>query len=67
MPHPERFALHDAGYEASMAAHAKAVASGLAGYMDPITGLFVMTASHLLERPCCERGCRHCPWVGATA
>jgi hypothetical protein len=50
-----------------MTAHAAAVEAGQMGYIDPTTGLFVMTATHLLTRACCERGCRHCPWVGAGA
>ena len=33
------------------------------GYFDPTTGLFVMTALTLAARPCCEQGCRHCPWL----
>lgn len=48
-----------------MAAHAAAVAAGQPGYLDPATGLFAMTGAHLLTRGwCCDRGCRHCPWVG---
>jgi hypothetical protein len=35
-----------------------------AGYLDPATGLFVLTAAYLLERStCCETGCRHCPYL----
>ena len=49
-----------------MAAHTQAVTAGAQGYLDPTTGLFVMGARYLLERGwCCDRGCRHCPWVGA--
>lgn len=48
-----------------MDAHATALAQGQPGYLDPATGLFVLTAAAHLERGvCCERGCRHCPWVG---
>jgi hypothetical protein len=33
-------------------------------YADPDTGLWVLTARHLAARGyCCERGCRHCPYV----
>ena len=40
------------------------MARGEAGYLDPATGLFVMTAATLLERStCCETGCRHCPYL----
>lgn len=69
-PHPSRFAPDaargDVGYEAAMAAHAAAVAAGEAGYLDPRSGLFVLTAPYLAGRGwCCENGCRHCPFVGA--
>ena len=50
---------------AVMRAHAAACAEGRSGYLDPVTGLFVMTADHLRDRgPCCGSGCRHCPWGG---
>jgi hypothetical protein len=40
------------------------MAAGEAGYLDPATGLFVMTAAHLADRgTCCDSGCRHCPYV----
>ena len=41
----------------------RALAAGEAGYLDPVTGLFVFTAQSLSERPCCDNGCRHCPYV----
>lgn len=44
-------------------AHDAAEAAGQAGYLDPSTGLFVMTAAYLRSRgKCCGSGCRHCPW-----
>ena len=44
-------------------AHDAAVAAGEPGYLDPATGLFVMTAAYLRERGwCCGNGCRHCPY-----
>lgn len=44
-------------------AHDAAAAAGEPGYLDPATGLFVMTASPLRERGyCCDNGCRHCPY-----
>jgi hypothetical protein len=47
-----------------LAAHADALEAGEAGYLDPGTGLFVLTAAFLADRGyCCERGCRHCPYV----
>jgi hypothetical protein len=48
-----------------LAAHAAAVGAGDAGYLDPQTGLFVLTSAFLANRgTCCGRGCRHCPYVG---
>ena len=45
------------------AAHDAAVERGEAGYLDPDTGLFVMTSAYLLDRGyCCDNGCRHCPY-----
>jgi hypothetical protein len=46
-----------------LAAHATALERGDAGYLDPESGLFVLTAAFLADRgTCCERGCRHCPY-----
>lgn len=54
--HPDR--------EAILAAHAVALAADAAGYLDPGTGLFVLTAQYLADRGfCCSQGCRHCPYV----
>jgi hypothetical protein len=45
------------------AAHAAAIAIGQAGYTDPVSGLFVLTAAYLKNRgTCCDNGCRHCPY-----
>jgi hypothetical protein len=45
------------------AVHAKAMADGEDGYLDPRTGLFVLTADYLTRRGfCCGNGCRHCPY-----
>jgi hypothetical protein len=47
-----------------LAAHEAAMASDSAGYRDPVTGLFVLTAAWLAARgTCCDNGCRHCPYV----
>lgn len=47
----------------TLAAHDAAVAAGQPGYLDPETGLFVMTEAYLRDRgECCGRGCRHCPY-----
>lgn len=44
-------------------AHRRATDAGEAGYLDPATGLFVLTAAYLTERgTCCTNGCRHCPY-----
>jgi hypothetical protein len=46
-----------------VAAHDAAVAAGEAGYIDPDSGLFVLTAAYLADRgTCCDQGCRHCPY-----
>jgi hypothetical protein len=45
-----------------MARHDDAVARGDDGYLDPESGLFVLTAAYLATRPCCGNRCRHCPW-----
>jgi hypothetical protein len=43
--------------------HDAAVAAGEPGYLDPETGLFVLTAAYLKARgECCGSGCRHCPY-----
>lgn len=63
-PHPSRLPLDHPGRERALAAHAAALEAGEAGYPDPATGLFVLTAQFLADRgTCCERGCRHCPYV----
>ena len=55
MAHPRRTEI--------LAAHGAAMARGDAGYRDPSTGLFVMTARYLADRGyCCGNGCRHCPY-----
>lgn len=44
--------------------HDAAEAAGQPGYLDPATGLFVMTATSLRKRGhCCGNGCRHCPYA----
>jgi hypothetical protein len=47
-----------------LARHAAALAANEPGYLDPDSGLFVLSARYLAERGwCCGRGCRHCPYV----
>lgn len=66
VPHASRLSPSDPGYEAAIEAHRRAIAEGRDGYLDPATGLFVMTARYLEARgDCCDSACRHCPWVGA--
>jgi hypothetical protein len=63
-PHPSRLDPAHPYREEIMAAHAEAVHAGSAGYLDPETGLFVLTSRFLSDRgTCCRRGCRHCPYV----
>ena len=62
-PHPDRLAPDDPWRGAILDAHAAAVAAGDPGYLDPRTGLFVLTAAELAARgACCGQGCRHCPY-----
>jgi Family of unknown function (DUF5522) len=47
-----------------LAAHEVAMSDGEAGYLDPDSGLFVLTAQFHADRgDCCGRGCRHCPYA----
>jgi hypothetical protein len=47
-------------------AHRDAMKRGEQGYLDPQTGLFVMTEVTLRARgKCCGSGCRHCPYSAA--
>ena len=66
-PHDSRWAPADPQEaEAVLKRHRRAIEREHSGYKDPTTGLFVLTAAYLIERGwCCERGCRHCPFVGA--
>jgi hypothetical protein len=63
-PHPSRLAVDDPARPAILAAHARALVEGDAGYADPVSGLFVFSAAFLAERgTCCDSSCRHCPYV----
>lgn len=63
-PRPDRFDADDPANHEAMVAHDAAVAAGQGGYLDPSSGLFVMTALGLATRGvCCTNGCRHCPFV----
>jgi len=63
-PHPSRLSADHPRRAEILAAHQEAVNRHDPGYLDPETGLFVLTAAYLTDRGyCCERGCRHCPYV----
>ena len=63
-PHPTRLNPDNPRYDEIVAAHTAALRLGDAGYLDPATGLFVLTASYLADRgTCCDKGCRHCPYL----
>jgi hypothetical protein len=48
---------------ADLSPHDEAIARGEPGYLDPDTGLFVMTSAHHQKRGyCCNSNCRHCPF-----
>lgn len=63
-PLPQRLPLDHPRRAEILARHEAAMASGLAGYPDPDTGLFVITArTHADRGRCCGNGCRHCPYA----
>ena len=63
-PHPSRLPADHPERAAVLAAHDRALRDGEAGYLDPVSGLFVLSAAFLADRgTCCGRGCRHCPYV----
>ncbi len=62
-PHPERLAADHPNRAAILAAHRAAVEAAQPGYVDPATGLFVITAAeHVRRGYCCANDCRHCPY-----
>ena len=66
VPSPRRLDPDRPDFAAIVGAHTRAAERGEAGYPDPTTGLFVLTAPYLWERgSCCDQGCRHCPYPGA--
>jgi hypothetical protein len=63
-PHPSRLPLDHPARDEVLARHAAALAANEPGYLDPDSGLFVLSARYLADRGwCCGRGCRHCPYV----
>ncbi|MEL6982360.1 MAG: DUF5522 domain-containing protein, partial [Actinomycetota bacterium] len=57
VPSPMRFDPDRPDHGPALAAHAEALERGQIGYLDPTTGLFVMTSVYLRDRGwCCDRG-----------
>lgn len=68
MPLPRRYSPQHREFDEGMARHAAAIADDMATYRDPVTGYTVFTARFLADRGfCCDSGCRHCPYVPASA
>jgi hypothetical protein len=64
VPAADRLDPARADYVEVIDAHHQALLAGEAGYADPATGLFVLTARTLWDRgTCCSQGCRHCPYA----
>lgn len=62
-PHPARLDPAHPRFAELVSLHEAALRAGEPFYLDPATGLWVMTAAQLWRRPCCDNGCRHCPWI----
>jgi hypothetical protein len=63
-PHPSRLSPDHPRRAEILDLHRTALARNDVGYLDPASGLFVLTAGYLANRGfCCKRGCRHCPYV----
>jgi len=63
-PHPSRLDPARPDYGAIISAHEMAVVGSQPGYIDPASGLFVLTVEYLRTRGhCCDQGCRHCPYL----
>ncbi|MDP2014466.1 MAG: DUF5522 domain-containing protein [Actinomycetota bacterium] len=63
-PHEDRLSPAHPYYSEIIRRHAAAMDQGQAGYLDPVSGLFVIAAAtHLRRGNCCTNGCRHCPYV----
>ncbi len=64
VPQPDRLSQDHPDYEAILRAHAAALDAGADTYVDPPSGLTVLTADYLARRGfCCNSGCRHCPYA----
>ncbi len=63
-PHPDRLSPTRVDYGEIVAVHAEALQAGADTYVDPGSGLTVLTAGYLARRGyCCGSGCRHCPYL----
>ena len=63
-PHPDRLSSSRPDYGKILASHLAAQRVGATTYVDPASGLTVLTAGYLASRGyCCDSGCRHCPYV----
>jgi hypothetical protein len=63
-PHRDRLSPTRPDYGEILAAHAQALRTGADTYVDPGSGLTVLSAGYLARRGyCCDSGCRHCPYV----
>lgn len=64
VPHPDRLGVSTPRRDEILACHAAACAAGADGYIDPVSGRWVFSATYLWRRgTCCDSGCRHCPYL----
>jgi hypothetical protein len=63
-PHGDRLSPAHPAYREILQAHADALSNGDVTYIDPVSGLSVLSAGYLAARgTCCDSGCRHCPYL----
>jgi hypothetical protein len=63
-PHRDRLSPDDPAYHQIIEAHVEALRARSDTYVDPRSGLTVLTAGYLARRGyCCDSGCRHCPYL----
>ena len=63
-PHPSRLSPSRPDYDTIIAVHEQAVTAGRDSYIDPSSGLTVLTVNaHIARGTCCSSGCRHCPYL----
>jgi uncharacterized protein DUF5522 len=64
LPHPDRLSPDDPAFQQVIRAHDAALRTAADTYVDPRSGLVVLTAGYLARRGfCCGSGCRHCPYL----